>query len=154
MAFEALYAAMEKGWSKEDLSNIIKRLNQVQPNMHINAWRSKKVADKFGEISQDKNMRENDPYVISAMNGKEILLSDYNGQIRYIYPIKVKQQCISCHTNTKVGDINGVIDIIFPASDLKISLSTMLNSFILFFVVFVLFIFGVLFINLITPPIN
>jgi len=148
MAFETLYAAMEKGWSREDLSNIISRLNQVEPSMKINAWRSQKVADIFGDIPDHKIKRENDPYVKSAMNGQEVLLTDYNGQIRYIYPITVKKQCISCHKNTKEGDVNGVIDIIFPASDLKISLSMMLNSFILFFVVFMVLTFGIIFFNL------
>ena len=35
LAFEALYSAMEKGWSKEELDAIIVRLNKVEPKMSI-----------------------------------------------------------------------------------------------------------------------
>lgn len=146
LAFEALYSAMEKGWSKEELDAIIVRLNAVEPNMHINAYRSPIVAQLFGERSNDKNIREHDPMVVKAMKGEEILTGDE--EIRYLYPIVVNQECLKCHTNAKVGDINGVIDVRFPVANLKISLTTMINSFIVFFVVFTIIIFSILYFKL------
>ncbi len=146
LAFEALYSAMEKGWSKEELDSIIVRLNDVEPNMRINAYRSPIVAELFGERENDKKIREHDPMVASAMKGEEILAGD--DEIRYLYPIEVKQECLSCHTNAKVGDINGVIDVRFPVANLKISLTTMINSFIIFFVSFTIIIFAILYYKL------
>ncbi len=146
LAFEALYSAMEKGWSKEELDAIIVRLNQVEPNMRINAYRSPIVAELFGDRTQDKKAREHDPMVMRAMKGEEILTGD--DEIRYLYPIVVNQECISCHTNAKVGDINGVIDVRFPVANLKISLTTMINSFIIFFVLFTIIIFAILYYKL------
>jgi c-di-GMP phosphodiesterase len=146
LAFEALYSAMEKGWSKEELDAIILRLNKVEPNMRINAYRSPIVAELFGDRENDKQAREHDSMVIRAMKGEEILTGD--DEIRYLYPIVVNQECISCHTNAKVGDINGVIDVRFPVANLKISLSTMINSFIIFFIFFTIVIFGILYYKL------
>lgn len=146
MAFEALYSAMEKGWSKEELDAIILRLNEVEPNMRINAYRSPIVAELFGDRENDKKVREHDPMVMEAMKGEEILTGD--DEIRYLYPITVKQECLSCHTNAKIGDINGVIDVRFPVANLKISLTTMINSFIIFFVVFTIVIFAILYFRL------
>ena len=146
MAFEALYSAMEKGWSKEELDAIILRLNKVEPNMRVNAYRSPIVAELFGDRDQDRTAREQDPMVARAMKGEEILTGDE--EIRYLYPIVVKQECLSCHTNAKIGDINGVIDVRFPVGNLKISLTTMVNSFIVFFVVFTVLIFAVLYVRL------
>jgi c-di-GMP phosphodiesterase len=146
LAFEALYSAMEKGWSKEELDAIIVRLNQVEPNMRINAYRSPIVAELFGDRAQDKKAREHDPMVARAMRGEEILTGD--DEIRYLYPIVVNQECISCHANAKVGDINGVIDVRFPVANLKISLTTMINSFIIFFVLFTIIIFAILYYKL------
>ncbi|MDD2370009.1 MAG: diguanylate cyclase [Sulfuricurvum sp.] len=146
MAFEALYSAMEKGWSKQDLNAIILRLNNVEPQMRINAYRSPIVASLFGEIPNDKKIREQDPFVMKAMKGEEILTGDE--EIRYLYPIVVKQQCITCHTNAHVGEINGVIDVRFPVENLKISLSTMINSFIIFFIFFTIVIFAILYFRL------
>ena len=146
LAFEALYSAMEKGWSKEELDSIIVRLNDVEPNMRINAYRSPIVAELFGDRENDKNIRDHDPMVASAMKGEEILAGD--DEIRYLYPIEVKKECLSCHTNAKVGDINGVIDVRFPVANLKISLTTMINSFIIFFVSFTIIIFAILYYKL------
>lgn len=155
MAFEALYSAMEKGWSKDELDAIIVRLNKVEPNMRVNAYRSPIVAELFGDRDQDKQLREHDPIVARAMKGEEILTGD--DEIRYLYPIAVKQECIQCHTNAKIGDINGVIDVRFPVANLKISLTTMINSFIIFFVVFTVMIFAILYFrlnSLLVQPIN
>lgn len=155
MAFEALYSAMEKGWSKDELDAIIVRLNKVEPNMRVNAYRSPIVAELFGDRNQDKQLREHDPIVARAMKGEEILTGD--DEIRYLYPIAVKQECIQCHTNAKIGDINGVIDVRFPVANLKISLTTMINSFIIFFVVFTVMIFAILYFrlnSLLVQPIN
>ncbi len=155
LAFEALYSAMEKGWSKKELDSIILRLNQVEPNMHISAYRSPIVAELFGDRKHDKQVREHDPVVARAMLGEEILSGDE--EIRYLYPIIVKQECIFCHTNAKIGDINGVLDVRFPVANLKISLTTMVNSFIIFFVFFTILIFAILYFRLNTllvQPIN
>ena len=155
LAFEALYSAMEKGWSKRELDSIILRLNQVEPNMHISAYRSPIVAELFGDRKHDKQIREHDPVVARAMLGEEILSGDE--EIRYLYPIVVKQECISCHTNAKIGDVNGVLDVRFPVANLKISLTTMVNSFIIFFVFFTILIFAILYFRLNTllvQPIN
>ncbi|DAB38828.1 MAG: hypothetical protein A2023_06140 [Sulfuricurvum sp. GWF2_44_89] len=146
LAFEALYSAMEKGWSKEELDAIIVRLNKVEPKMSINAYRSPIVAELFGDRNNDKQIRDHDPMVASAMKGEEILAGDE--EIRYLYPIVVKQECLSCHTNAKIGDINGVIDVRFPVANLKISLTTMINSFIIFFVLFTIVIFAILYYKL------
>ncbi len=146
LAFEALYSAMEKGWSKKELDAIIVRLNKVEPNMRINAYRSPIVAKLFGDRSYDKQIREHDPMVISAMKGNEILTG--NDEIRYLYPIIVREECITCHNNAHVGDVNGVIDVSFPVENLKISLSIMINSFIVFFVFFTIIIFAILYFRL------
>ncbi|MCX6062480.1 MAG: EAL domain-containing protein [Campylobacterales bacterium] len=155
LAFEALYSAMEKGWSKKELDAIILRLNDVEPNMRINAYRSPIVAELFGDRKQDKQAREHDPMIAHAMLGEEILTG--NEEIRYLYPIVVKQECLSCHTNAKIGDINGVLDVRFPVANLKISLTTMVNSFIIFFVFFTIVIFAILYFrlnSLLVQPIN
>lgn len=135
LAFEALYSAMEKGWSKQELDAIIVRLNEVEPQMKISAYRSPIVAELFGDHGNDKQIRENDPMVAKAMRGEDVLTGD--DEIRYLYPIVVKQKCLTCHTNAKVGDINGVIDVRFPVANLKISLTTMINSFIVFFTIII-----------------
>ena len=81
------------------------------------------------------------------MNGEEVLQILDNHTIKFYYPIIAKQDCISCHTNAKANDILGSIYISYPIDELKVSLSTMINFFIVFIIFFSLVIFLALFIE-------
>ncbi|WP_345992124.1 EAL domain-containing protein [Sulfurimonas sp. HSL-1716] len=146
--FETLYSAMQRGWNKSDIYEIISRLNRVDPNMRINAYRSKIVADRFGDIDIDKNVRETESSIIKAMRGKEILDISQAGVIKYSYPVTAKNECIKCHTNAEIGDVLGVINVVYPIDNLKISLDEMINFFIVFIIIFSIVIFIAIFFEL------
>jgi len=148
LVFETLYTAMQRGWSKEDLNEIITRLNRVDKNLKINAYRSSIVAELYGDIEKDKIARESTLTIKEAMKGEESLNISNLEYINYYYPVVAKDDCLKCHTNAKVGDILGVIDISYPVNDLKVSLNEMINFFILFIVIFSLVIFLAIFIEL------
>lgn len=148
LVFQGLYSAMAKGWNKDDLQGIIERLNKIEPNMAVNIYRSEKVAAQYGDIKRDKIAREMDPEVARAMKGEELLITRDDETIRYLYPIYVKDECVGCHASSKVGDINGVIDISYPIEKVKVSLTLMLNSFLVFFGLFIIAIFITLYFNL------
>ena len=147
LVFESLYSAMKRGWNKDDLNEIISRLNTVENNMKVVVYRSKLVANLFGEIKEDKFQRENNNLVKNAMTGRELLNIHNDDFIEYHYPVVAKDECLKCHINAKVGNVLGVIGISYPIEDLKISLNKMINFFILFIVVFSLIIFIAIFIE-------
>ncbi|MFA5215123.1 EAL domain-containing protein [Sulfuricurvum sp.] len=148
LVFETLYSAMQRGWDKNDLREIIDRLNSVDKNMKVNVYRSEIVAQKFGEIEKDKIARESNPAISKALKGEERLdISDSNF-IEYYYPVAAKSNCLKCHTNATVGDVLGVIDVSYPINDLKVSLNQMINFFIVFIIVFSLIIYLAIFIEL------
>jgi len=148
LIFETIYSAMQKGWTKEDINEIIIRLNNVDPTMKVNVYRSEAVANLFGEIEKDKSVRDTNKIVQQAMNGEEILyISDLNF-IEYYYPVIAKENCLKCHTNVNINDVLGVIDVSYPVENLKVSLTEMINFFIIFIIVFSLVIFVAIFIEL------
>jgi len=148
LVFESLYSAMQRGWNKDDLNEIISRLNKVDADMKVSVFRSEKVASLYGEILKDKSIRDSDENVKIAMEGKELLnISDIDF-IQYYYPVVAKKECLSCHANAKVNDVLGVIDISYPIDDLKISLSEFINFFIVFIICFSLVVFIVVFFKL------
>ncbi len=148
LIFEALYSAMQRGWNKNDIYEVIERLNKVDTNMKVNVYRSEVVASRFGEIELDKRIRETNPNVKSAMSGVELLnISDLNF-IEYFYPVVAKEDCLKCHINAKNGDVLGIIDVSYPVEDLKVSLSELINFFMIFLVVFSLVIFIAIFFEL------
>jgi len=147
LIFESLYSAMEKGWTKNDLKRVIKRIDAIDDNMKVEVYRSSLVSQLYGEISYDKEKRNDDYNLKRAMKGEEVLQILDNNTIRFYYPIIAKNDCISCHSNVKENDILGTIYISYPVNDLKVSLNTMINFFIVFIVLFSLVIFLALFIK-------
>ena len=148
LVFESLYSAMQKGWNRDDIREVIGRLNSIDENMGVNVYRSEVVADLFGDIKADKHKRENDSNVVKAVMGEELLNISNSNFIEYFYPVIAKQKCLKCHTNAKIGNVLGVIDITYPVEDLKVSLSEIINFFIIFIVVFSIVIFIAIFLEL------
>lgn len=148
LVFEALYSAMQRGWTKSDINEIITRLNHVNPNMKIKIYRSGIVAELFGEIDEDKQVRETDKPVMEAMKGRESLNIENDEFIEYHYPIRARNECLRCHTNAHVNDVLGVIDVTSPIENLKISLNEMINFFIIFIIIFSIVVFVAIFIEL------
>lgn len=148
LIFEALYSAMQRGWNREDINEVINRLNKVDKNMRVDVYRSELVANLFGEIEIDKQKREKNENIKSAMLGTELLnISDTNF-IEYFYPVVANDNCLKCHTNAKVGDVLGIIDVSYPVEDLKVSLSELINFFMIFLIIFSFVIFIAIFLEL------
>ncbi|MBV5320939.1 MAG: EAL domain-containing protein [Sulfuricurvum sp.] len=148
LVFEALYSAMQRGWNKDDLEEIISRLNSVDKNMKVNVYRSAIVAERFGEIEKDKLARESNVDIVKAIKGTEVLNISNSEFIKFYYPVVAKDACLKCHTNANIGDVLGVIDVSYPIDDLKVSLSEMINFFIIFIIVFSLIVYLAIFIEL------
>lgn len=147
LIFQTLYSAMERGWTKDDLNSIIARVNTVDKNMIVNVYRGEEVAKQFGDIQKDSNARKTDSSVQSALAKNEVLNIIDESTIEYYYPIIAKEECLKCHTQTQEGNVLGVINILYPIDDLKISLSSIINFFILFIILFSIVIFIALFIE-------
>ena len=147
LVFQSLYSAMEKGWTRDDLEKIILRLNEIDKNMSVNVFRSEEVVKQFGDIQKDFEARKNDIHVQKALNNSEILNIIDDSSIDYYYPIVAKEECLRCHTQAQKDSVLGVININYPINDLKISLSSIINFFILFTILFSIVIFIGLFIE-------
>jgi PAS domain S-box-containing protein len=154
LAFEVLYTKMQEGWNKDDLNQIIQRLNKMKAGLSIKTYRSTLVEELYGEVKSEQ--KDKDKYIQKALQGEAIFFNDKT-TVRYINPIFVKQECIQCHPNTKVGDVNGVIDMTFPVNDIKIPLEQIVNYFLLFTIIAIIatfFIFQVLINKIFIKPIS
>lgn len=148
LVFEALYSAMQRGWNKDDLEEIITRLNHVDEHMKVNVYRSEAVVRLFGEIQKDKVARETNKDIARAIKGEEVLNISDSQYIEYYYPVIAKESCLKCHTNVASGDVLGVIDVSYPIDDLKVSLTEMINFFILFIIISSVIVYLAIFIEL------
>lgn len=148
LVFETLYSSMSKGWTKQDLQNIIERVNNIDSNMLVNVYRSEVVANQFGEIPRDLEARNTNPYIQKALNKQEVFNLIDDSTIEYYYPVIASEDCLKCHTQAQAGSVLGVIDISYPIVDLKISLSSLINFFVGFVITFSLIVFIALFVKL------
>lgn len=147
LIFESLYSAMSRGWTKEDLNNIISRINNIDNKMIVHTYRSQEVGIEYGDTLLDKEARENNHFVKEAFKKNEIINIIEESSIEYYYPITADKECLKCHRKSKEGDVLGVIDITYPIEDLKVSLTSILNLFPFFIIAFSIIIFLALFIN-------
>ena len=65
-------------------------------------------------------------------------IDESTGEVRFLYPMKTTTECNHCHINAVDGSINGVLDVRFPQSEIKISLDTIFLYVMVFFVLFLL----------------
>ncbi|RUM49811.1 MAG: hypothetical protein DSY47_02880, partial [Hydrogenothermus sp.] len=120
--FNSMFQIMKKGWSREDLIEFLDSLKDSQKNYEINIYRTKIVESLFGQINQPPF---DEKILKSITEGSELIFKD-KGKIRFIMPIKAEKVCLKCHTNAKIGDILGVIEV---RSDLSKIISFAKNEF-------------------------
>lgn len=87
-------------------------------------------------ITQDLQLQH------ALASGEDTLLFPDKDSIRYLYPVIARQECLVCHTQSHVGAVHGVIDIIYPISQLKVSFSTVLNSVLGYTLLIITFVFS------------
>ena len=156
LAFEVMYSKMQDGWSREDLYKVVNRLNHLRPGLEIKTFRSPKVEKLFGSIESEKQDKKN-PLIQRALHGETIFIETPNNEIKYIRPIIVKQECITCHVNTKVGDINGVMYMSYPSIKIQIPLNQIISYFLVFTIIAIIvtfFIFHFLMTRIFINPIS
>ncbi|WP_245644113.1 diguanylate cyclase [Magnetospirillum moscoviense] len=145
LVFEALYSAMRKGWSKEEIGEVVTRLQTALPDLTIRVVRGRPVIEQFGEMENDVAVTQADPLLQKVLETGTDLFDTHPSSIRYLYPLVVREECLACHTMAKVGDVNGVIDIIYPVHALKVSLDYVLNTVLIYFLVILLSLSAVLY---------
>jgi diguanylate cyclase (GGDEF)-like protein len=149
LVFQSLYSAMRKGWSKQDINESIERLNQQFPELQIRVYRGAVVAGQFGEMPREHEEIGRDAELKRALeNGQESLLFPDPDEIRYLYPLLAKEECLACHTQSHIGAVHGVIDIVYPVRNLKVSFSSVLNSMLGYSLAIICFVFLMLYFKL------
>ncbi len=135
LTFGNLYLVMRQGGDHEAIDNAIKELRKNKQDHIIRVIRGDPVIRQFGDRGDGRVLRL-DPFVRQAFDQGSISLSVTEDKIRYVYPVKVEQACLSCHQSARVGEVNGVIDIVHPVDHLSVPLDPMLQLMIVFSVLF------------------
>ena len=129
MAFESLYSVMRKGWNKQEINEVIARLDGSLPGTKVRAFRGAAVTRQFGAIPGEQALVDADPALSQALStGQEALLFPDRATIRYLYPILAGQECLSCHSQSTPGAVQGVIEVVYPIDNLKVAFNYVIDT--------------------------
>ena len=149
MVFQSLYSAMRKGWNKAEINESIHRLNATFPELKISAYRGEIVTSQFGAMPEEEGKILHDSELARALqSGKDSMTFPNEDSIRYLYPVIAQQECLTCHTQSHAGAVHGVIDIIYPIRDLKVSFTVVINTIFGYTLLVIAVVFIILYLKL------
>ncbi len=100
---------MAQGWKRDQVlaftNNAMGML--IHGQMGIDFHRGDLVSKLYGSVSQ----KALDPEQTKAMKtGQPMTIATKDGA-RFIYPLLAQKECLTCHTNAKMGNVLGVITV-------------------------------------------
>ncbi|WP_430755048.1 putative bifunctional diguanylate cyclase/phosphodiesterase [Magnetovirga frankeli] len=107
--FNSMYQVMRKGWSRADLDIFLEGLREPFNNTpySVTIYRGPRVDAEFGGIAQP---------ALDDLGQQALLLGKASRhedgyQIRYLYPLLARKECLRCHETVKPGQALGLIDV-------------------------------------------
>ncbi len=147
LIFEHLYSVMRKGWTRDEIDDVVHHIRRHLPDYDISVVRGEPVARQFGDIAGHAALR-NDPLVSRVIAGRNEIFEDSEERMRYGFPLRMSSECVSCHTTAQSGEVNGVIVVSIPSERLREPIEAAVRPTILWIGAVVVILFGAIFIAL------
>ena len=134
MVFQAMYSEMLAGKSREGIEDAAARMAQTGPGMVVSVVRGPLIAELFGENQVDVMRRRNDLAIFNVLESGEIRMTQKNDRVRFLYPAKFEEKCLQCHLNAQPGQVAGVVELIYPITNLKVDTDYVNTLMIAYFI--------------------
>ncbi|WP_458735545.1 putative bifunctional diguanylate cyclase/phosphodiesterase [Zobellella taiwanensis] len=107
--FNSMYLIMSQGWTRAQLESFLHQLENGRQgdSFRIGLYRGQLVNERFGNIAQ----AEPDQVLRRVLDSGTIAAFDRGEHLRYLYPLNASENCLACHTNARIGDTLGVIEV-------------------------------------------
>lgn len=119
LVFEHLYSVMRKGWTRNEIDDVVHHIQSRLPNYQVMVVRGEPVARQFGDRSGDAALRNSDALLGEVFASGRERTGIENESLRYLFPVVMSSDCVGCHTTAKPGETNGVIAVSVPLSILQ-----------------------------------
>ena len=114
--FQSLRNAMNTG-DPDVIAQAEKDAQDITGVAHLQVSKSKKLLELFA----DNTLFTQDKEILKAFNTKKSHIVDINTvnehSLRMIKPMVASKECLICHTNQKIGDVVGVMDLTFSLEE-------------------------------------
>ena len=127
LVFENLYTTMKKGGNIHEIETLVKKLETKAEHINISIHR-------FTDEVEEDTIKE-------IFSTKETVIYKHNNHVDFAKPIVYKNECMSCHTSSSVGDVAAVMQVEMPYLEIDLSLKDILVSVVFLFIssVFIIF---------------
>lgn len=119
LVFEHFYSVMRKGASRDEIDDLVHHIQNQLPNYEVTIVRGEPVVRQFGDRPGQTELRAHDPVLRSALKSGDEYSGFLGNNLRYLFPVRVTGECIGCHSQVEVGEINGVISVSVPLAALE-----------------------------------
>lgn len=132
--FHTIQASMNVG-DPEVIKKAIDEANKIEGVAGITIYRNDKISELFGL----ENMKPTDPDIISQFDKPNPINFDtkINGvhTLRLVRPIIARDECLSCHSNSKLNDVMGVMDLYYSLNEIDKDLQEKSLMFLMIFII-------------------
>lgn len=107
--FNSMFQVMRKGWSRADLEDFVAAQQEAfkESPYALDIYRGPKVEALFGAIKQTPPSAQ--VRLVFETGIEHRIESDT--ELRHIYPLKARAECLQCHVNASLGEVLGVIEV-------------------------------------------
>ncbi len=108
-AFQTLRATMNFG-SVDMVKASLKKISEIEGVYSLHVAKSQAIIDLF----EEKDPFTTDVDIVNTFETQESAIIEEKGDLhllRILKPFIAQTECLACHTNTKVGDVLGVMDL-------------------------------------------
>lgn len=109
VTFNSMYELMSTAWTRAQLESFLASMQRAtrESPTKVSILRGKPVEAVYGIIAQDTP----DEVLLQALADGEVRQSQQGSLIRYVFPLRAEQKCLTCHANATVGTVLGAIDV-------------------------------------------
>ncbi|MEO5373797.1 MAG: hypothetical protein H7840_05890 [Alphaproteobacteria bacterium] len=129
LVFQGIYALMRKGAARDDMEAAIAAMAATLPGMSIRVDRGEAMIRDTAAPAEEGETLSRKPLLERVAAGDEMFTTD-EGDLRFLYPIQVREECPTCHTRARVGDIGGVVEVVYPLGPIKAVVGFVVNALI------------------------
>lgn len=107
--FNSMFQIMRQGWTREQLEEFLTNTHQNNNTreLQIQIYRGPLVEKLYGPIEQPPR----DSFVNKSFSTQQVNYEQSGDWLRYNYPLLAKKECQTCHSNAKIGDVLGSIEV-------------------------------------------
>lgn len=123
LVFEHFYSVMSKGASRGEIDDLVHHIQERLPSYDVTIVRGEPVVRQFGDRPGQSELRVQDPLLRDVLQTGNAYSGMVDHNLRYLFPVRATGECIGCHAQAKVGEVNGVISVSVPLAELEAPLA-------------------------------